>query len=257
MRYGVLQHRGSLTMTGVVVKNTKPAADDPYAGTGVRLQYGTKAVIWFAAFNDNAAAGLALDGFDTSAIVTLADIERNGINPFFKTAAAGGDTAGSGGAEAAGGALLLIQFSTVADNDIVGLAVRDGAAAHFRYGEIRSTHAVTVGQQAYWGDNAAATHAILQLDGFTLTQGILGLGVAEGYVAAADGVISHNDVGLFYQPPYPPYDFARCIADDVLFVANLSRVGGLIPLPCDPAVDPSCPAVPVCPTVPFVCTWCS
>lgn len=259
-RNGILQRGGTLRGFALSVNETRAMADERLAGAGIRLTDGAHAALGLLDVSRNGAGGLAIEGEDTRVYLTGSQLNENRSNPHFLPPAGEPPHVVGAGIEVGQGALLLAEYTNLARNEFIGLHVRAGAHAHFRYGRIERTPELTVAFQVYGGFNAAAVDGgVLEISGFTLAHGPVGLAIWRSYAAASYGTISDQYWGILYVPrdDFPvESQFACWIDRAVRLVRNDSPVEMppfIYPEPC----VGDCPPPPPCViSVPFICTWC-
>lgn len=257
--FGVYQRGGALTMLGSIVRNTEGVAGSRLAGTAVYLTGGVQASLGLLEIADNAASGIVASGAETRVYATSVAVTRTSVNAFFREeASALGEVAAA--VDVRGGALLLMEFSTVSRNELVGLRVRDGSRAHVRYSLIERTLAPPESGTATANAVAMSDGSVLELSQFTLTRGaFIGLWVASAFATASDGEVSWHTIGAEIHgmpapgdPEYTVDAAAACLNTRVEYVHNdVDLDAGELPRPC---LEPDC--VPPCRQVPFDCPWC-
>jgi len=258
-RYGVRQDGGSLRMFATRVRATLAQSDDVYAGSGVRLTGGAKAVIGRSEIDGSGSVGLAISDPETRVYVAASLIGDSHVNPSFE------DELpllglGFGGVEVRDGALLLMLISKVEDNEAFGVSVRSGGRAHLRYAEILGTASRRIGGLLVAGFNVFAENdATVEISRVTVTRGDLaGIGMKDSFVTGSASIVSFHPIGvviLSLPASDPAYDLnaATSCLNGVAFLHNdLNLDFAALPAPC----GSGCPPPPPCHSVPTVCDWC-
>jgi len=254
VRNGIDQSLGSLRATDVTVRDTVALADDRHAGFGIRL-FDVQAVLGGLQLTANGAGGLSVEGPGARAYIATSEVLNNNLNPHFPISNPDPDVIGAG-IVADNGALLLAEFTDLRDNEFVGLHVRNGARAHFRYGSVARTRALGMfgGYNISINDDAQA-----ELVSFTSADAdLVGLAIYLAQASASDGVVAYAPIGVVLTPPVgftgSLFDCLRSGLRVILHPDQLPYQGPII-LPCDPDLT-TCPPPPPCVTVPFDCPWC-
>jgi hypothetical protein len=254
--FGIYQRGGALTLLASIVRNTSGEAGSRLAGTALYLTGGVQASLGLVELSDHATSALVASGPETRVYGTSIAVSHTGVNPFFTEAASAlGEVPAA--VEARDGALLLMEFSSITRSELVGLRVRDGSRAHFRYGQVARTRNpdVTTANAVAMSDGS-----VLELTGFTLTRGaVIGLRVDSAFATASAGEVSWHSIGVLIHgmpapgdPQYTLESAVSCLNTDVTYAHNdVPLDSGLMPRPCD---GPEC--LRACRRVPFECPWC-
>jgi hypothetical protein len=255
--FGIYQRGGALTVLASVVRNTAAEAGSRLAGTGVYLTGGVQGSLGLVELSDHATSALVASGSETRVYATSIAVSRTGVNPFFADeASALGEVPAA--VEARDGALLLMEFSSITRSALVGLRVRDGSRAHFRYGQVARTRNpdVTTANGVAMSDGS-----VFELTAFTLTRSaVTGLRVDSAFATATHGEVSWHSIGVLIHgmpapgdPQYTLESAVSCLNADVEYAHNEVDLdaGFNLPLPCE---GPDC--LRPCRTVPFDCQWC-
>ena len=262
VRFGIYQRGGVLTVLRSIIRNTAADAGSRVFGTAIYLTGGVQAVIGLTELTGNETAGIVATAGQTRVYAASVSVTGTTVHPFFSAEASGLDDVPTA-VDVSDGALLLMEFSAIVRNELIGLRVREGAQAHFRYGTIARTRQIE-GFETRGTANAAAIAdgTILELSSFTLRRGsLVGLFVSEAFVTASNGTISRHPIGLAVQglppPSDPDYDIesaVECLMEDVRYERNdFPLDASSLPVPCPPGQE--CPRA-TCRRVPFVCSWC-
>lgn len=265
-RHGVRQDGGALRMFAVQVRGTIAQSDDVYAGSGVRLTGGTRAVIGLSTIDGSGSVGLSVSDAQTRVYVAASLISNNRSNPSFDDRIPPA-LPGYGGAEVREGALLLMQFTTLRGNEILGLSAQSGGRVHFRYGSIAETTSRRIaGAGIFGGVNVLSkTDGVVHTTEFVSTRSEnIGYRVSSGFATAFWGIISHNPIGLGFGGGPPPSDpgytlpiAIECVCNALRAIRNDRVIE--VPDPGDIVGGSFCslgPPSPICRTVPLVCDWC-
>ena len=257
VRNGILQRGGTLRAFATSVLGTEALADDRPAGAGIRLMDGAQAALGLLDVSRNGAGGLVIEGEGTRVYLTVSQFNENHSNPHFLPDAVGA------GIEVNQGGLLLAEYTNLARNEFIGLHVRAGGKAHFRYGRIERTNELTVGTppilRTVGGYNAAVVDGgILETSGFTLAHGFVGLAIWRGYAAASHGTIRDQEWGIGYIPrdDFPVESQVACWVDRGVRWARTEVPVEMPPFTFPEPCPGDCPPTPCVISVPFACTWC-
>lgn len=249
--HGIFQSGGSLRALRIVVRGTGLAAADPGSGVGIRLVGGVQAVLGDVLVARNDASGLAVSGPGTRVYVESALADENHVNPALFSP--DGATGQGGGIEASDHALLLAEFTNISHSQVAGLHVGSGARAHYRYGQIFST---VMTPEVRSAGGVVVTDATAELSEFSvILSEVVGIAVLRSAVTLTDGLISHAPIG-----------HSRVAGPDDPLTTPLACLGTprgndyqhvVVPYQGDDEVPcHDCPP-PLCPSVPFECTWCA
>ncbi len=263
--YGVRQNGGGLQVVDATISETQTDAGSLRAGTGIYLTGGAQAVVENSTLEQNGAAALVAAGIGTKVHVSLSVIDGDLTTPHFDPTDPLGD--GFAAVEVLDEALLLMEFTAVNRNELLGLYVHGDSQGHAR----DSSFAQTEGRLgAGGGHNFFARQTSFELTRIT-TAGAAGTGlfvgaasvggIVEGtFVTGTDCEVINNRTGVFVDstPPDadPKYHPELCIAVET-FDGNIrdSEVDPLV-VPCGVGeVNAHCPPSP-CHHVPFDCGWC-
>jgi hypothetical protein len=155
------------------------------------------------------------------------------------------------------GALLLMQWSSIAFSDVVGLMVHDGAQAHFRFGTVRDTVTFELYDYLIGQNLETRQDAILHLANFISENAMVGLVVRHSLARGLGGAFRLNSLALQVLDAHPDFQYT-CAIEGVRFVDNDHNIyATVLPLP-DTGFDPEDPSsMESCPGVPWTCDWCT
>jgi hypothetical protein len=255
--FGVFQRGGRLRMNRSSIADTRATVALPASGTGIMLTGGVQAVIGLVDVEQSHSSGLVVEGPATRAYVAASRFAKGAIA--LPAVVDDASRPPASGVDIRQGALALMQFNTLAGNELYGLAVSDGARLHFRYGIVENTRDLPPSHPLHRsaasnvrGDRAAA----IELTSFTSQNSLVGLFMNASPASASIGRLSNHEIGMYLNPDPPEpaafTDAFRCLTDRVTFHNIRRNVDGMfVPIPGDGSEDP-----PVCVRVPFDCAWC-
>lgn len=240
---GVMQNGGRLALSHVSVTETRRVSDAVRSGTAVELRGGANATLTAVAIDGNDGVGLYLDGKGTIAHALDLAVRRNRIHPVAKDAFARTSAFNRVGAiEVASEAELYVDRFDIADNEVIGVLVRNRGAAHLRQGTVTGTTLFKVAglPDSYGGTNIMSRNeARIELTQFTSSRaGACGLRLARAYIkTGVKGEVHDNAIGLCILEPGPGFNAETCVTTPVVrFYSNGTNVDGqTLPVP-----DPSC-----------------
>jgi hypothetical protein len=239
-------------------------ADAVRSGTAIELHGAANATLTAVVIEGNDGVGLYLDGKGTIAHALDLAVRKNRIHPAAKDAFARASAFNRVGAiEVASDAELYVDHFDIADNEVIGVLVRNRGAAHLRQGTVTGTTLFKVEglPDSYGGTNVVSRNeARLELTSFTSSRAAFcGLQLARAYMkTGVKGEVHDNAIGLCVREPPAGFDAVACVNSPVVrFYSNGTNIDGQTLSVPDPACGlPNPPAGcdksgATCPGVPW------
>lgn len=226
---GIRQNGGTLKLEYCSIMRTSK-------GIAIELSNGTLALLKNFFLNQNQGKALFLTDENTKVEVQYALISQNFVDPE-ELEQSYTNNSPIGAVEVANGAKLLMEHSLLNDNETRGgVVVRDNGLAHLRFCTISGTNKANV---ISFQNSTIEIHNFIsqKAEGY-------GLEVDNAYLTASAGLVRENVVGICFRSLPADYNAADCIAGDVLFIDNATRIQGSLPISGpSPPEEPDCPKV--------------
>lgn len=245
INYGILQVGGTLDMQNVVIKGVAKGRtlerwqelDNEVAlvrNACINLSGGALLRAKGIILVKNNLTAIRVDGENTKAVLSGVSIRDNKISQFFIR----NPPLMCGAIEVANKGTLCIENSAIENNEYIGIYIHDNGKMHLRSTTVKGTKLVqdTTGRSLYGYNIFIASGATVELRSFvsSYAQGI-GIAVEQAYLTAENGYVNNNAIGIwFFSNPAndPSYNPFYCIYDNVQFVDNVVRNGGMaLPIP--------------------------